>query len=203
MLDRANGQFLGASPFVHALTWASGISKDGRPVLPARQRADPGRRARMSVDGRRHQLDVHGFRSGAPAVLSDGARKVQRLLEILRRCGRLANRITAAAPAKSRGETPRQYLRALDLETGKIAWEIPQTGDEESWGGVLATATGLLFYCDDSGAFAAVDAATGAPLWHMQLNTAWKASPMTYTAKGRQYVAVAAGGNLVSFGLPE
>jgi alcohol dehydrogenase (cytochrome c) len=68
---------------------------------------------------------------------------------------------------------------------------------------VLATASGLLFYCDNSGAFAAVDAGTGAPLWHMQLNTAWKTSPMTYTAKGSQYVAVAAGGNVVAFGLPD
>jgi alcohol dehydrogenase (cytochrome c) len=101
------------------------------------------------------------------------------------------------------GEMPRQYLRALNLETGKIAWEIPQSGVEESWGGVLATASGVLFYCDNSGAFAAVDAVTGAPLWHMQLNTAWKASPMTYTAKGRQYVAVAAGGSVAAFGLPE
>jgi glucose dehydrogenase len=37
----------------------------------------------------------------------------------------------------------------------------------------------------------------------MQLNTAWKTSPMTYTAKGSQYVAVAAGGNVVAFGLPD
>jgi alcohol dehydrogenase (cytochrome c) len=100
------------------------------------------------------------------------------------------------------GETPHQYLRALDLATGKIAWEILQSSGEESWGGVLATASGLLFYCDNSGAFAAVDAATGAPLWHMQFNTEWKASPMTYTAKGSQFVAVAAGANIVSFGLP-
>jgi len=104
---------------------------------------------------------------------------------------------------EARGDPSRQYLRALDLETGKIAWEIPQTGEAESWGGVLATAAGLLFYCDDSGAFAAVDAGTGAPLWHMQLNTAWKASPMTYTAQGKQYVAVSAGGNVVAFGLPD
>ena len=102
-----------------------------------------------------------------------------------------------------RGETPRQYLRALDLETGKIVWEIAQTGESESWGGVLATATGLLFYCDDAGAFAAVDSATGAPLWHMQLNARWKASPMTYLARGKQFVAVAAGSNVVAFRLPE
>ncbi len=74
------------------------------------------------------------------------------------------------------GEKPRQYLRAMDLATGKIAWEIPQAGDGESWGGILGTSNGLLFYCDESGAFAAVDAATGAPLCaNMQFNVPWKA----------------------------
>jgi alcohol dehydrogenase (cytochrome c) len=68
---------------------------------------------------------------------------------------------------------------------------------------VLATSTGVLFYCDDAGAFAAVDSATGAPLWHIHLNTAWKASPMTYLAGGKQYVTVAVGGSVMSFGLPD
>ena len=48
-----------------------------------------------------------------------------------------------------------------------------------------------------------MNAATGAPLWHMQLNVAWKASPMTYLAGGKQYIAVAAGNNIVAFGLPD
>jgi len=38
-----------------------------------------------------------------------------------------------------------------------------------------------------------------APLWHIELNTPWKASPMTYTAQGKQYIAVAAGGNVLAF----
>jgi glucose dehydrogenase len=37
----------------------------------------------------------------------------------------------------------------------------------------------------------------------MHLNTEWKASPMTYLANGKQYVAIAAGGDVVSFALPE
>ena len=31
VLDRTNGKFLAASPFVKRLTWASGIGTDGRP----------------------------------------------------------------------------------------------------------------------------------------------------------------------------
>jgi hypothetical protein len=37
----------------------------------------------------------------------------------------------------------------------------------------------------------------------MQLNVPWKASPMTYLAGGKQYIAVAGGNNIVAFGLPD
>jgi alcohol dehydrogenase (cytochrome c) len=100
------------------------------------------------------------------------------------------------------GETPEKYLRAIDLDTGRVAWEHRQTGDGRTWGGVLATAAGLVFIGEDSGAFAAFDAASGKPLWHFQLSVHWKASPMTYMVDGTQYVAVAAGGNIVAFALP-
>jgi alcohol dehydrogenase (cytochrome c) len=98
------------------------------------------------------------------------------------------------------GETSQRFLRAIDLQTGKIAWEFPiGTG---GWGGVLSTAGGLVFVCDDSGAFAAVDAGTGKALWHFHTNQLWHASPMTYMVDGKQYVAVAAGANVIAFAVP-
>jgi alcohol dehydrogenase (cytochrome c) len=66
----------------------------------------------------------------------------------------------AAAP-----EPAQRVLRAIDIQTGKTAWELPQFGTVESWGGVLATASDVVFFCDDSGAFAAADAKTGKRLW--------------------------------------
>ena len=78
-------------------------------------------------------------------------------------------------------------LRAIDPQTGNIAWEVPQIGDASSWGGVLSTAGGVVFYADDAGAIAAVTATTGAPLWHFHTNELLKASPMTYAAHGKQY----------------
>jgi alcohol dehydrogenase (cytochrome c) len=59
----------------------------------------------------------------------------------------------------------------------------------------------LVFYGDDSGALAAVDAKTGEPLWDFQMNVTWKASPMTYAVEGRQYIGVAADRNIVVFAL--
>jgi alcohol dehydrogenase (cytochrome c) len=66
----------------------------------------------------------------------------------------------------------------------------------------MSTAGNLVFYGDESGALAAVDARTGKPLWHFHTNQPWRASPMTYTVGGKQYVAVAAASTILAFALP-
>ena len=93
-------------------------------------------------------------------------------------------------------------LRALDLDTGRVAWEIPQVGNSNNYAGTLSTDGGIVFYGQASGEFAAVDAKSGAHLWHFETHETWKASPMTYTVNGRQYVAITSGANVIAFGLP-
>jgi alcohol dehydrogenase (cytochrome c) len=98
-------------------------------------------------------------------------------------------------------QKPERILKALDIHTGKIVWELPQPGPAESWGGTLTTATGLVIFGEEGGALMAADAKTGKPLWSFPTNQLWKASPMTYEFDGHQYVAVAAGSNILAFGL--
>src|SRR3569623_389139 len=105
----------------------------------------------------------------------------------------------SARPAPA--EAPRKFIRAIDPETGKIAWEYEETGGGESWGGVLATAGGLLFFGDDDGSFGALDAKTGKRLWRFPLNARWHASPMTYAVDGRQYVPAAITASIMAFAL--
>jgi alcohol dehydrogenase (cytochrome c) len=102
-----------------------------------------------------------------------------------------------------REEPGKKYLRALDVETGKIVWEIPEFGPTEGkrMAGVLATAGGILLYGDPSGEFVAVDEQDGKTLWHLPLNAIIKTSPMTYTVGGEQFVALAVGSNIMCFGL--
>ena len=100
-------------------------------------------------------------------------------------------------------EPAQRILRAIDIQTGRIAWELPQTGAVDSWGGTLSTAGGLVIFGEDSGALMAADARNGTPLWSFQTSQLWKASPMTYMFDNRQYVAVASGSNIIAFGLPE
>jgi alcohol dehydrogenase (cytochrome c) len=78
---------------------------------------------------------------------------------------------------------------------------LPQEGRVNSWGGVVSTASGVVFFCSDDGAFAAAEAKTGKQLWSFPSMEVWKSSPMTYVFDDAQYVAVANGGRIVSFGL--
>jgi outer membrane protein assembly factor BamB len=100
-------------------------------------------------------------------------------------------------------QTGQRFLRAINIETGEIVWEIPQPGPAKAktWSGVLATAGGLVFYGKPNGGFDAADARTGKTLWHFPTNVRMKASPMTFSYRGRQFVAVAAGPNILCFGL--
>jgi outer membrane protein assembly factor BamB len=94
-----------------------------------------------------------------------------------------------------------KFLRALDLRTGKIAWEVRVEGGILQ-SGVMSTAGGLVFYGDGSGAFVAADAKTGKLLWHFQTGQSWKAGPMSYTIDGKQYIGMTAGSTIMVFGLP-
>jgi alcohol dehydrogenase (cytochrome c) len=91
-------------------------------------------------------------------------------------------------------------LRAIDPATGKIKWEWKHPSP--TWSGVLSTAGGLVFTGDAEGNFIALDAASGKPLWHFQAGASVYSSPMAYAIDGKEYVAVAAGSALFTFGLP-
>ena len=94
-------------------------------------------------------------------------------------------------------------MKAIDIQTGRISWELPQPGPAESWGGTLATVTNLVIFGEEGGALMAADATTGKPLWSFATNQTWRASPMTYMFDGKQYIAVAAGGSILAFAILE
>ncbi len=85
-------------------------------------------------------------------------------------------------------------LTALDLaDGGKLRWQ--QRFDEPVIGGVLSTAGGLVFAGIAGQRFAAFDSRSGALLWQARMGGGVNAPSVTYRLNGRQYVAVAAGGN--------
>lgn len=80
---------------------------------------------------------------------------------------------------------------ALDVRTGKVLWRKPNSLPYDT--GVLTTGGGLVFVGDFDSNFYAHDAATGAILWQTRTPSAADGFPVTYTVRGRQYLAVPSG----------
>jgi glucose dehydrogenase len=91
------------------------------------------------------------------------------------------------------GEPQYGLFSAIDLKTGKIAWQ--QRVKDPMIGGAVATAGGLVFTGTKDRQFLAFDAKSGKQLWRYQANGGVNGPPITYAIEGRQYVAVPAGGN--------
>jgi PQQ-dependent dehydrogenase (methanol/ethanol family) len=192
VLDRTTGEFLLGTPFVERLTWATGLDAKGRPILAAGNKPTPG--------GTKTCPAVRGATNWYATAYNPDTKLFY--VMAVEDCGIYRQTGNWFVPSADPANPPRKVLRALDIETGKIVWEVPQIGPPESnYSGVLSTAGGLLFYGESGGSFAAADARTGKTLWHFNTGQAWKASPMTYMEKGRQYVAIGAGGNIFAFGL--
>lgn len=85
-------------------------------------------------------------------------------------------------------------LSAVNLDTGKIAWQ--HDTPQPLIGGVLATAGGLVFNGEGNGEFAAFDAKSGKKLWSFQAGAGVNAPATSYMVGNKQYIAVAAGGNV-------
>lgn len=176
VLDRVTGKVLFAKPFLRRVDWASGIGPDGRPIVRD-PKGCPGDAANWESTAFAPETGLYYFLA-------------------LEEC-------VGDRPGGYPDQSGQRFLRALNIETGEIAWEIPQPGPAraKTWSGVLATAGGLVFYGQPNGGFAAVDQRNGKTLWQFPTNVRMKASPMTFTVAGRQFVAVAAGPNILCFGL--
>ena len=201
VLDRETGKFLTGRPFVKELNWAKGLDDSGRPMVIAN--TDPaagGSRVCPSVHGATNwwspslqpalglffvvaleQCEVY-YSSSQKPVANSGFRGT-------------GHNIINAEPGQF-------FLRALDLTTGKLRWEFPMPGPTTMWAGTVATAGNLVFSADDDGNLIAFNAENGKPLWHFYTGSNLHASPMTFGADGHQYVTIASGSNLITFGLP-
>ncbi|HEX4110959.1 MAG TPA: PQQ-binding-like beta-propeller repeat protein [Stellaceae bacterium] len=85
-------------------------------------------------------------------------------------------------------------ITAVDYNTGKIRWQVKTP--EPMIGGILVTQGGLVFTGEGNGRFAAYDSASGSRLWQFQAGAGVNAPPSSYTVDGKQYIVVAAGGNV-------
>ncbi|MEP6963024.1 MAG: PQQ-binding-like beta-propeller repeat protein, partial [Acidobacteriota bacterium] len=103
-------------------------------------------------------------------------------------------------PRNVNGENVFSSIIAIDPKTGDRKWthklSAPQTE-----GGVLTTASNVLFAGGRDGQFLALDARDGKALWETNLGPSVSAGPMTYMVGGKQYLSIQAGSALFTFAL--
>jgi len=207
VLDRATGTFLGATPFVYQ-NWNTGFDATGRPrQVPGSNSSPQGSFFVYPTIGgaTNFQAPSYSAQTGwfylaynengqtyvsAPATFEPGRQYIGR------------DPGTPGTTAKPGEPGPSAGIKALDPETGKTMWDF-KIFQGSLANGVLATAGNVLFAAMRDGNLAALDAKSGAHLWHFQTNANLAASPMSYAVAGRQYVAIAAGNTVYAFALAD
>ena len=196
VLDRTDGELLLAEPFVK-VNWATGYGKDGRPIVTEN--------FATTTEG----TFTCPASSGGTNWPASSWSPVTKLFYVRASDWCAIYRKQADPLVDNRwmgGTAPNQpgaqnFIRALDINTGKKVWEYPFTGNGR--GGLIATGGGLVLFGNSEGAFVALDATTGKVLWHFSAGQNWQASPMTYMVGGKQYVVLPGPGGVFAFSLPD
>jgi alcohol dehydrogenase (cytochrome c) len=203
VLDRTNGKMLLAKPLVKKVTWAKSILEDGRPLMNPNQNP--------TAEGNLICPAV----SGATNFFSSSFSPQTGLFYVhtLESCALFSKQPsgewTAGTGYMGGGgrrvpeEKIQKFVRAFDIRTGRVVWEVPESGQGTSWSGTLSTAGGVVFFGNDGAALSAADARTGKVLWSYPFTDIPHSSPMTYVFDNKQYVAMTNGTQVYAFGLPE
>ncbi len=196
VLDAASGKFVAAAPFVKQ-NWAERIDTNGRPVEKA------------PLHPTSRGIALYPSVLGGTNWYSPSYNPVTNLMYVpaIEQGGLV---FAADTPYRAGNfflggewqplvDQPRWVaVRALNPVNGERQWEYRT--DAFTTGGLLSTATGVLFGSHGS-SFFALDARSGHELWKLNTGASVAAAPITVLHQGQQLVVVAAGRDLLAFGL--
>ena len=197
-LDRETGEFLVGEPFARQ-TWAERLDTTGRPIRrPNTSPSVEGTVVSPPVGGgtnwfspsfspRTELFYVMAFDSEAEYYIRDDTYE--------------EGRTFTGGGSQSTGpmDHSTSAVRAIDPKTGARRWEYQV--QPRSTAGVLSTAGDLVFSGSVDGYFYALDAISGRELWHIAVGGRVHAAPMSFAVDGTQYVTIAAGNVVYTFGL--
>ncbi len=201
VLNREDGKFLNAWPFVKDISWASGIDENGRPIYVEENR--PGNPAGAADGGKGEVVfsspSFLGGKNWMPMAYSQntglfyvpsnewGMDIWNEPITYKKGAAYLGSGFTI----KPNYEDHIGSLKAIDPMTGEWKWEYKN--DAPLWGGVMTTAGGLVFFGTPEGEFKALDDETGEELWSFQTGSGIVGQPVTWEQDGEQYVSVVSG----------
>ena len=201
VLNREDGKFVAAYPFVNEISWASGIGADGRPIFNEDNRpGDP----TAAADGKKGEsiFAVPGFLGGKNWMPMAYSQRTGLFYVPSNEWGmdiwnepisykKGAAYLGAGFTIKPLYEDHIGSLKAMDPATGEVKWEYKNPAP--LWGGVMTTAGGLVFTGTPEGEFKAFDDETGEELWAFQLGSGIVGQPITWEQDGVQMVSVVSG----------
>ncbi|MDO6682797.1 methanol/ethanol family PQQ-dependent dehydrogenase [Oceanobacter sp. 5_MG-2023] len=200
VVNRENGKFIRAFPFVDNITWAKGIDpKSGRPIEVEGQRPPKPKEGENRGESVEVSPPFLGGKNWNPMAYSQDTG----LFYVPG--NHWKEDYWAEHPIYKKGSAylgmgfriKQMYddhvgiLRAIDPKNGKIAWEHKEK--LPLWAGVLATKGGLIFTGTGDGYLKAFDADTGKVLWQFQTGSGIIAPPITWEMDGEQYVGITSG----------
>ena len=201
VLNREDGAFVSAAPFVKDITWAEGIDENGRPIFAEDNR--PGNPAE-AADGKKGEVvfSAPGFLGGKNWMPMAYSQRTGDFYVPSNEWGmdiwnepitykKGAAYLGSGFTIKPMYEDHIGSLKAIDPDTGEWKWEYKN--DAPLWSGVMTTAGGLVFFGTPEGEFIALDDETGEKLWSFQTGSGIVGQPVTWEQDGEQYVSVISG----------
>lgn len=188
-IDRTNGQFLFAKPFVKT-TWAQGFTTEGRPIVNPK--------AVPTYEGVEVCPGAAGGKQWTGMAYSSRTRLAY--VPAIENCAIFFNYgVDAKAKGLAPGPNGFRYLpglaygklMAIDPANGQTKWEVKTRSPISA--SALATAGGLVFLGDSEGNLVGYDDQTGAILWSYQTGSGIRSGPVAFTIDGVEYIAIASG----------
>jgi alcohol dehydrogenase (cytochrome c) len=202
VLDRTDGRFIMGKPFTK-VNWLKGFDERGRPMLdPA---VKPTKEGTLVYPGNQGGTNWYNpsfspatglfyiptwenssstyVKGEQPPEFHDG----QSFTGLFPRGGATTDDVYGA-------------IVAMDPNTGDKKWSFRLSSPSPE-GGVLTTASNVLFAGGSNGQFVALDARDGKLLWETNLGPSVSAGPMSYQVGGKQYISIQAGTALYTFTL--
>lgn len=198
VLDRTNGKFITANPFVSNITWAKGIDKNGKPIY-----TEDGRPGNPGTESKgKSVFSVPSFLGGKNWMPMAYSQKTKNFYVPSNEWGmdiwnqpvsykKGAAYLGAGFTIKPIFEDHIGSLKAIDPMTGKVKWNYKNKSP--LWGGILTTAGGLVFMGTPEGKLLAFDDETGEILYSFQVGSGIIGSPVTWEQNGEQYISIVSG----------
>ena len=206
VIDRTNGKFISAKPFTY-MNWAVGMTPEGRPIeseigrlknvnMEIYPNFDGGHNWQpMAFNLKNKLMYIPGRMTSFPQGYDSGW-KFNQVKEFGSGTGwNIGSDINYSLPFKGDSTAPKEatqgFLLAWDPVKQKEVWRVKQ---EAHWnGGVVTTASGLVFQGTADGNLSALDGDNGKLLWKVNVGTGVIAPPITYSMDGIQYVSFQVG----------